>query len=446
LLPQLEAVRQRDFFSGRDDGPPALPLLAVRAARRAVAANPQDAEGYVWLEQAYAVLHGNTRERAWREELPELVVLRHVQMVTALEHALTIQPDLTVAHLKLADLYGQFRGPQNPQWPYIDLQLKHLREGLAEFQRAGPQPQEKREDYDKHVKELDRQVNELQKTVQKHLNQFEVSSSSMRVLQKARKALSLGLAEQALNVLLESDVLEFGQQGAQLQFELLLSTGRVQEARQMLTDELKGNLGSTMVGPATAVSAYEWYSFLLAAADGDYADADKQLKELADEKDPWAVLRGRLQEVREMTKSKESDEVIIARMVGRVLMETPQEKPLGWLALNHLRRLEELQTLFSFTSERQQQAELLALRGLVALEAGKTAEAEGAFRQTLAISLPPARCAPYLSLLGARSPLEAAALVDPSQRAATGPLIDFRGRPMSLRYVHLMEKVAEGKE
>src|SRR5262249_49207905 len=65
LLPQLEAVQQRDFFSGRDDGPPALPLLAVRAARRAVAANPQDAEGYVWLEQAYAVLHGNTRERAW---------------------------------------------------------------------------------------------------------------------------------------------------------------------------------------------------------------------------------------------------------------------------------------------------------------------------------------------------------------------------------------------
>jgi hypothetical protein len=446
MAEQLAAADQGAFAFWRDDGPPAQAMLALRAARRAVAANPQDAQAYIRLEQAYSDLRYKTQERGWCRELPELALLRHIQMVTALERALTIQPDLAGPHLELADLYRQCHTPQNPEWGYIDLELKHLRAALGQIQRAGPQPGESQEEFDERVKRLDRQATDLQKTVQKHLNQFEVSSSSMRVLQKAAKALSLGLAEQALNALLESDVLEFGQQGAQLQFQLLLTCGRVEEARQLLTDDLKDNLGTAVVGLGTPVSAYEWYRTLLAAADGSYADADQQLQKLVEEKDPRTVLAARLQSLKGKDHANDSDAAFASRYVGEALMETPQEKPVAWLAVNHILRLTELQALFSFGGELQQQAQLLALRGLLAVEAGKTDEAEALFRQAMGISLPPARCAPYLSVLGAGSPLGAAALTVPGILEGAGPVIDFRGRPVVVTYVRVMEQVAAGKE
>jgi hypothetical protein len=445
LLFQVADAQWREFQYWQDDGPPALLLLAVRAARQAIAANPQDAQAYLRLEQAYKALRFRTRERAWCAELPALALLRHVQMVTALERAVTVQPDLTFAHLELATLYAQFRSGQNPDWGYIDLELKHFRAAQEQLQRAGRQPQEDPKAYDDRLKELDRQVTELQKTVQKHENQFVVSASNWKVLKKAEKALSLGLAEQALTVLREAEGLELGQRGAQMQFDLMLTTGQAGEAGELLrTEELKGNLGFTAAGVSATVPAYEWYRVVAAAADGAYGDADKQLEELADQKDPRTVLEGRLQGLKEAARVKEPDEVFVCRILGRGLMETPQEKPLAWLAMNHLVRFNETQPLFNFAGEWQEQAELLVLRGLLALEAGKTDEAEAVFRQALAISVPPARCAPFLSLLGAPSPLGAAALLDPSFRAGGTPGIYFPGRPAAVQCVELMEKIAAG--
>src|SRR5262249_37776643 len=59
----LRAVRGQLYQSA--GGPPAAPLLAVRAARRAVAANPDSADGYLKLYDAYFHLSSRTRERAW---------------------------------------------------------------------------------------------------------------------------------------------------------------------------------------------------------------------------------------------------------------------------------------------------------------------------------------------------------------------------------------------
>ena len=44
----------------------------------------------------------------------------------------------------------------------------------------------------------------------------------------------MGLAEKALQVLLESDSLEFGDQGARMELDLLLGMGRLDDLREQL--------------------------------------------------------------------------------------------------------------------------------------------------------------------------------------------------------------------
>ena len=69
------------------DRPPALLLLTVRAARRAVAANPGDANAWLRLGQAYVLLRDETCERAGLGLRSPLAQLREVQITTALEQA-----------------------------------------------------------------------------------------------------------------------------------------------------------------------------------------------------------------------------------------------------------------------------------------------------------------------------------------------------------------------
>src|SRR5207237_124820 len=57
----------------RDDMPPALLYLAIRAARRALVLNPDDAQLYQVLGECYVGLLHGTRERAWGRRLPRLV-------------------------------------------------------------------------------------------------------------------------------------------------------------------------------------------------------------------------------------------------------------------------------------------------------------------------------------------------------------------------------------
>src|SRR5207248_5557810 len=108
---------------------PALPLLAVRAARRAVAANPEDANAWLRLGQAYLLLRNLTCERSGEGLLPPLAQLRHVQVATALEQAVRLNPDHEAAHRALYELYGQ---------RYLDQALEHRREELRLSRRAGP--------------------------------------------------------------------------------------------------------------------------------------------------------------------------------------------------------------------------------------------------------------------------------------------------------------------
>src|SRR5206468_3536099 len=106
---------------------PALPLLAVRAARRALAANPDDAAAWLRLAQAYRLVDRATWE-GLPAPLPPLAYLRHVQVTTALKQALALDPDSPDAHGLLADVFDR--------WGFLDLAHTH-RAAQARLTPAG---------------------------------------------------------------------------------------------------------------------------------------------------------------------------------------------------------------------------------------------------------------------------------------------------------------------
>jgi hypothetical protein len=431
---QVALAGRRLFFFGRDDAPPALPLLAIRAARQAVVDNPQDVTSYLGLAAAYSSQRQQTRERAWCGQMPELAVLRQAQMAAALQHALTVRPDLPEVHAELADLYLHYRNEQNGNQGYLDLRLKHLREMHRLLKRAGRQPGEAEDDYKKRLEPLEKELKDLGKLVKDNQNHYEVAASSRKVLDRARDALHRGLAEQALNVLLESDVIEFGPQGAQLELELLLTMGRVEDARRLLNDPnapVDEGLGERLIAPYVLVPAYTWYQLLLAGAEGDYDETDKQFARLLEAQD--ALFR------------QLANRQLFLPLASN-LTETSKEMPLGWQASRYVRRWAEVTQMAAVGVPLQTKAQLTVLRGLLALEAGDTARAQALFREALATAFPPQRGLPFLSLLGAGSPPGAAALLPASIEAASGPVFDFNGRTMAVRCLQLMDEAATKKK
>ena len=135
--------------------------------------------------------------------------------------------------------------------------------------------------FEDQLKAMDEEKTRLEKTVKDNLNTYAVPSEKKRVMEKARIALELGLGEKALQVLLDSDSLEFGKEGAVMELALLMQQGRLDELREQLAPEkedirkqLPEDMNSSM-GQGT----YETYRTLLAVAEGDYKEADASLEQ-----------------------------------------------------------------------------------------------------------------------------------------------------------------------
>ncbi len=263
---------------------PALPMLAIRAARSARAANPDDLNAALRLGQAYQMLQLVTPEQAVVSRSMVLNSVRHVQLVTPLEQALLADPNSTPAHAVLAELYLQRR--------YLDAALEHLQAQLR-LERRGTRDAEARD----RVDLLEEKVQRLEREVQDRQNQFVIRSRSLRdnPLARARLALELGLAKRALDdVLLQSDALLFDFPGVRLEFELLLMLGRADKAGELLASEEVQNVKKkldtftvALVGPSGEpvpfrMPAYEWFTICQAAAVGDYDRAREALREVID--------------------------------------------------------------------------------------------------------------------------------------------------------------------
>lgn len=358
---------------------PSAALLAVRSARTAVAVDPADPIAYFRLGQAYIALSYATREYEWAQSLRPLAQLRHVQTVFALERAVALDPALLEAHALLAQVYSD-RG-------LIDVALAHLRE--QERIAHARQRASGRTGVSDGLKELTDRVATLEFAVQERRNEYHIRAPGLArdPIGRARTALRLGLAAVALDeVLLASDVIQFGMEGARLELELLLMLGRTARLRQELgsdelreqwarlgTIELPGTRGADRP-PVYTLPAYEWVRLLAAAGGGDYAEAQAFLAEID----------GRLAQkvVAQTITSARAAAGLTTAAVG--LAAQPENWPLAvqpTLQRNIVLGYREANRI-----DLQVRADLKALAGLLALEAGAVGSAREHFRAALRLA------------------------------------------------------------
>jgi hypothetical protein len=343
---------QARFLERADRGPPGALLLGIRAARRALGDNPDDALSHLLLGQTYLRLLRQTRERPAAAGFPELYRLRSLQVITSLKYAVLLKDDLTAAHEALAVLYLDMKA--------LDLALEHMEKLVKYTRSAGRRPGESALAFARRLEALEERLAALGKEVREATNRFETHSFGLDVLGKAQAAERLGLHGKALELLLNSTYTAFGREGAALELQLLLSTGRSKELREWMKPEQVKGLG---------VANYHWLQALLAAATGDYVQAQEHLRRLKPPQVdlPELGLRG--------IPPRQAG----ALLVGQLLLAEIARQPFGLLEKEGVRG-----QLMGVVSNLRQQANVAVLRGVLALEQGESEEAARLFREGLA--------------------------------------------------------------
>jgi hypothetical protein len=371
------------YFAHLVQRSPSLPLLAVRAARRAIVADPEDANAWLRLGQAYALLRSATGEGSALGLLPPLAQLRYVQVATALEQAVRLDPDLEMAHSELSFLYGERN--------YLDVALEHHREELRLTRLAGKRSGESNEEYDDRLDLLDRDTAKLVQMVEQGRKIYAAQSRRLEGnrLAQADLALRLGLVRQALDeTLMNTPPDLLGSPGIRLELDLLLQLGRADEVRPTLNDSLmrenRQNLryldlappqrsdGGPLYATPYHWPAYEWLHVLQTAAVGDYAEARGELAAIrAALKSDHQRLEGQLREVDTRLWPFVGE---LWTGAGPIEAASSAEALVTYLELRAALRARE-------PTLRAQQADLLVLEGLLALEQGDTAAARSAFAE-----------------------------------------------------------------
>jgi len=390
-LPAAEQLGGR-FLASRDRGPPEALLLAVRAARRALFANPDDAGAFLLLGEAYLRLEGQTREQGWGTAFPPLAATRQAQALTALEQAAALDPNLDQAHRLLAQLY--FVAGQ------MDRVLDHLRARLRiasqEAAAGGPTAAAAAQ----RLRALRDGAERVEKQVQRAEKTYDANSADKadpsKVLERARLTSRHGLARKALDMLLESQPAIFGKAGVQMQLDLMMEAGRAYDVRGWLDSDYEKVLG------------FELYHSLLARADaacGDLAGAGAELE----------MLSGKLRTVAISPQRTAPVRAAVALRIGNAILTRPVvgAGPPG-LAAWLFQQSDAVRPLKSMTGLLGQEADLRVLRGVLALEAGNAEAARVHFGAAL-------------DVWGSGS------------RAATGAGVDFAGRPIAQSALRLLE-------
>jgi tetratricopeptide (TPR) repeat protein len=351
------------YLAAQDQGPAEALLPAVRAARRALAANPDDARALLLLGEAYVRLARQTREAAWGSDLSALPQVRQAQIMTALEQAVLLRPDLDRGHDLLAQLYIQ--GGQ------LDYALDHLRARLRiaddEVERRGPGAAAAAERQPALRAAVEAMEGLVRRAEGVYAANIEGLSGDLNVLARVRVAEGHGLTKKALEMLLASNPAKFGNAGTLEQLGLMLRAGRAYEVRDWLAPEYEEELG-----PA----AYHSLRVQADAACGDYAGADRELAGMAEGLLRVAVMPGEPVEVRR---------AVALQVGGAVLARPAPGSGAAGLADSAYQRSEWLRRLDGPAGMLRQQADVSVLRGLLALEAGDAAAARGHFAAALEV-------------------------------------------------------------
>jgi tetratricopeptide (TPR) repeat protein len=359
----------------RDMGPPALPLLAVQAARRAVAANPTDPQGYRALGDAYRALW--QQEQYWARgtaQYPQAFrpTLRRRQLTAALQEQLRLDPDNpgnVDVHLTLADIYGKLY--------YLDVMLEHREKALKLMGRLVATSPEQAKALDDRRKALEQNVEGLSKEVNKRREDYQIHAAGQPL--QARVAFALdqpyrfdfknkevqdprgrGLALEALKVLKEASGAGMDKNEAAFavvrQLNLLLDLGEVKEVRDALQAEGLADL----LGPV-----YPLTETSVAAILGDYPLFDRAIQDLD-------------QSLTKLERKLGKQEPVTQAM-SAILMETIMDPRVPLQPL--------VKTIFHLVAQEQMSfdrpAQMHFRRGLMALEHGDTAAAAPLLRDSM---------------------------------------------------------------
>lgn len=323
-------------------GPPALPLLGVRAARRAIAAEPNAAGAYFELGRAYRLLWRN-QEELWSGRTNALP-LRQMQTLGALRNVLTLRPDAESVHQLLGELYLQLEHP--------DLAAEHLREAFRLERLAGPRGGVTAEQFKKYTEAKEKEIQQLEGQIQKVRNEYLNARAGQPVRMQAELALQRQLVKEALQVLTQADPKDMGPGEVELLIQLLFATGRLDELRELLQPHLKAVLGLQ----------YDRHQTLLAAAQGNYRQAGEYLDEA-------------IGQVSTDRRGATGEALQILSYLTQL-----RDLRLGWVAQIALsveagrnpKLAAALQMPNRYMGALRQEAELHYLRGLLALEEGET--------------------------------------------------------------------------
>jgi tetratricopeptide (TPR) repeat protein len=345
------------FSALHDRRPAEALLLCVRAARRALAANPDDAVAFLLLGEAYLRLSRQTRQQSWERMLPSFSDIRRVQTVTALEQAVLLRPDLERAHALLAQL--------NLEGGQTDAALDHLRARLdLARRRLRGTPN------DTSLFNLSDDVEKLAALVQQSLAVYEANAADKddpyKVFERARLAARHGLARKALAMLMESGPVIFGKNGTLLQLDLMLRLGRAPEVRAWLDRDIEKMLG---------FSTYHWLRAQAAAACGDYTGTDSEMELLTVAARQLGVSAELALPVRSVVALHVAEAVLVrpaagsgpAGLAGALFLRFRALSPLSGTPAGLLRT----------------EADRRVLRGVLALEAGNIEAAREQFRAAL---------------------------------------------------------------
>ena len=376
-----------NYYLTQDHGPPGSPWLTIRAARQALAEDPNDPTAHRRLLAGYSALNQFTRARLWLPRVPLLRTMRQIQFIFTFKQILVLQPENPEVHLQLASTFDPER------LGYLDLAVKHYDEAIRLFHEKGPRRAEDAEEFNKQLKQLEERRDAIKKAVEASQNEFEVGAAKMNdPLQKARYARDRGLADQAFQVLLPT-IKELSPQQAQFTLGLLLNIGEVEQVREVLTDRFKDQLGTINVD-GHPLPAYDWFRFVVAAVSGDYAEADRILAQL------------------DKQFEQQAKSALTQLLAGKEAGQFPPGPDLFAPSLAHapmtiwsrFQRLYGWVALAQFPFGRVQGANLKLLRGLLALEGGDTELAARQFEQAVSLApsadyLPHACAAYFLRLL-----------------------------------------------
>jgi hypothetical protein len=379
-------------LSPRDIGPPARPLLAVQAARRAVAADPTSAEAYEVLAQAYGTLW-KQQENYWAPRSAQQPrgfrqTLRRLQWTAAAIRLAKLKPDNPDIHLALAENFFNLH--------YRDVALEHYTKALELLEQQQPAA-DKSDAHKNRRKKLSEIVRQLTKDVNLRRDDFDIRTVGMSLKAKLEVALApsqatnpkdqggrdprgLGLAGRALKLLQEANIARLTEEE---QFFCFLTLSRL----QLDVGDIKA-VSEAMVIPDLEKRWGRLYldaQLNVAAILSDYALADAALVKLAG-------LAGIKEQV---------DRGLVPLLSGEAILDP--RVPVAPLV--NLTQFVHWQS--GVRALLQQMAEWQVPRGLLALEHGDTAAALRHFRY-------------------ARDLLSAGG--------------DFPDRPIMERYLELLEK------